>query len=128
MAEKSLAKQKNMYIETFLTAPHGMVRFIDENGDMICEPDKKSQKNFAIKCKVNEGASQFIKDYISLYKSVVVLNKDCFVKNIADRRESMEDILFHNALSGMCDISENILAGFYFDNDFVGGREVELEI
>lgn len=128
MAEKSLAKQKNMYIETFLTAPHGMVRFIDKNGDMICEPDKKSQKNFAIKCKVNEGASQFIKDYISLYKSVVVLNKDCFVKNIVDRRESMEDILFHNALSGMCDISENILAGFYFDNDFVGGREVELEI
>jgi hypothetical protein len=28
-AEKSLARKKNMYIETFITAPHGMVRYVD---------------------------------------------------------------------------------------------------
>ena len=53
IAEKSLVKKKNMHIETFLTAPYGMVRYIDENGNVICEPDKKSQKNFEIKQSVN---------------------------------------------------------------------------
>lgn len=128
MAEKSLANQKNMYIETFLTAPHGMVRFIDENGNVICEPDKKSQKNFGIKKNVNDGVIKFIKGYIAIYKIGGKLNTDNYIQDMVDRRESMEDMLFFNALSGMCDVSENILEGFYFDNDFVSGREVQLEI
>lgn len=31
MAEK-VCKKKNMYIETFITAPHGMIRYIDNQG------------------------------------------------------------------------------------------------
>ena len=45
-----------------------------------------------------------------------------------NRTKSIEDILFYSMLAGMCNISDNILNGFYFDNDFVGGREVRLEI
>lgn len=47
---------------------------------------------------------------------------------MSDRTESLEDILFFNMLNGMCNISKNILKGFYFDNDFIGGKEIELEI
>lgn len=45
-----------------------------------------------------------------------------------DRKESLEDILFYNMLNGMCDVSKDILEGFYFDNDFVGGKEIGLEL
>lgn len=38
------------------------------------------------------------------------------------------DMMFYTAVSGKCEISRGILDGFYFDNDFVGGREVGLEI
>lgn len=37
-------------------------------------------------------------------------------------------MMFYTAVSGKCEISRGILDGFYFDNDFVGGREVGLEI
>lgn len=29
-----------------------------------------------------------------------------------------------NVLNGICDVSKDILKGFYFDNDFVGGKEI----
>lgn len=45
-----------------------------------------------------------------------------------DRRESLEDNLFCNVLNGICNVSNDILEGFYFDNDFVGGKEIKLEI
>lgn len=45
-----------------------------------------------------------------------------------DRKESLEDNLFYNMLNGMCNVSKDILEGFYFDNDFVGGKEIQLEI
>ena len=51
-AEKSFARKKNMYIETFITAPHGMIRYIDNQGKMICKLDGKSQEYFDIKEKV----------------------------------------------------------------------------
>ncbi|MFR2513043.1 MAG: hypothetical protein ACLS9K_15010, partial [Lachnospira eligens] len=37
-AEKSIVRKKNMYIETFITAPHGMISYIDNQGKMICKP------------------------------------------------------------------------------------------
>lgn len=127
-AEKSIASNKNMYIETFITAPHGMIRYIDDRGNAVCQPDRKSQKNFNVKEKVNCGAVDFINDYISIYKTILAVNCSECIKSMSDRTESLEDILFFNMLNGMCNISRNILEGFYFDNDFIGGKEIELEI
>ena len=123
-AEKSFARKKNMYIETFITAPHGMIRYIDNQGKMICKPDGKSQEYFDIKEKVNCGAV----DYMNIYKTVLTVNSMEYIKLMQDRRESFEDNLFYNMLNGMCNVSNNILEGFYFDNDFVGGKEIKLEI
>lgn len=127
-AEKSLARKKNMYIETFITAPHGMIRYIDNHGGMVCELDRKSQKYFHIKEKVNCGVVNFIGDYINIYKDMLAVNSGEFIKSMKDRRESLEDNLFYNMLNGMCNVSKDILGGFYFDNDFVGGKEIQLEI
>lgn len=127
-AEKSLARKKNMYIETFITAPHGMIRYIDNHGGMVCELDRKSQKYFHIKEKVNCGVVNFIGDYINIYKDMLAVNSEEFIKLMKDRRESLEDNLFYNMLNGMCNVSKDILEGFYFDNDFVGGKEIMLEI
>lgn len=122
-AEKSLAKKKTMHIETFITAPHGMIKYIDNHGSRICESDGKSQKYFHIKEKVNCGVVNFIRDYINIYKGVLAVNSEEY-----NRKESLEDNLFYNMLNGMCNISKDILKGFYFDNDFVGGKEIMLEI
>lgn len=127
-AEKSIVRKKNMYIETFITAPHGMLSYIDNQGKMICKPDGKSQEYFDIKEKVNCGAVDFIVNYINIYKAVLAVNSKEHKKLMQDRRESLEDNLFCNVLNGICNVSNDILEGFYFDNDFVGGKEIKLEI
>lgn len=65
----------------------------------------------------------FIRDYINIYKGVLAVNSEEY-----NRKESLEDNLFYNMLNGMCNISKDILKGFYFDNDFVGGKEIMVEI
>lgn len=127
-AEKSIVRKKNMYIETFITAPHGMISYIDNQGKMICKPDGKSQEYFDIKEKVNCGAVDFIVNYINIYKAVLAVNSKEHKKLMQDRRESLEDNLFCNVLNGICNVSNDILEGFYFDNDFVGGKEIKLKI
>lgn len=127
-AEKSIVRKKNMYIGTFITAPHGMISYIDNQGKMICKPDGKSQEYFDIKEKVNCGAVDFIVNYINIYKAVLAVNSKEHKKLMQDRRESLEDNLFCNVLNGICNVSNDILEGFYFDNDFVGGKEIKLEI
>ena len=126
-AERSKVKKKNMQIETFLTAPHGMIRYIDEQYNMICEPNKKSQYYFDIKQQVNNGVVEYINDYVNLYKNEIIYGRKEYIKQMQDRKEGVEDVLFYNMLNGECNVSDSILAGFYFDNDFVGGREVQLE-
>ena len=128
LAEKSLAKKKNMHIETFLTAPYGMIKYIDDNGNVVCEADKKNQLNFEIKEDVNSGVQEFISDYISIYKTEIFSLIDKYLKPMEDRKEDLEDYLFYSLLNGMSDVSHDILKEFYFDNDFVGGAEVELEL
>ena len=93
-AEKSIVRKKNMYIETFITAPHGMISYIDNQGKMICKPDGKSQEYFDIKEKVNCGAVDFIVNYINIYKAVLAVNSKEHKKLMQDRRESLRIIYF----------------------------------
>lgn len=116
-ASKSYIKKKNMYVETFLTAPYGMIRYLDDDMSMVCEPDRASQKNFKIKEQVNEGVLDYMRDYLSLSGSKILGADSLF-----------QEKLFYHMLDGMAGVSKDILEGFYFDNDFVGGREMRLEI
>lgn len=116
----------NVYINEI--SMDGCFQYIDNQGKMICKLDGKSQEYFDIKEKVNCGAVDFIADYINIYKAVLVVNNNEYIKLMQDRRESLEDNLFYNMLNGMCNVSKDILEGFYFDNDFVGGKEIQLEI
>lgn len=59
---------------------------------------------------------------------MLAVNSKEHKKLMQDRRESLEDNLFYNILNGICNVSNDILEGFYFDNDFVGGKEIKLEI
>lgn len=117
-ASESHIKKKNMYVETFLTAPYGMIRYIDENMQMVCEPDKKSQYNFDIKEEVNAGVQEYINDYLSVI-GADILNDECSM---------LQDEIFFEFLNGKAMVSDDILKGFYFDNDFIGSQEIEVEI
>lgn len=107
--------------------PKELLTFLDPSIEYL-ECSLKSQKYFHIKEKVNCGVVNFIRDYINIYKGVLAVNSEEYIKLMHDRKESLEDNLFYNMLNGMCDVSKDILKGFYFDNDFVGGKEIMVEI
>lgn len=59
--------RKQIYLESFLTAPYGMVKTVDAVGNFVCAPSKKNQEYFNGKKEINEGVKQFIADYINKF-------------------------------------------------------------
>ena len=45
-----------------------------------------------------------------------------------DERSMLQDEIFFEFLNEKAIVSDDILKGFYFDNDFIGSQEIEVEI
>ena len=97
---------KNMiFIESFLTAPYGMVKEIDSEGNFICAAKKKNQECFEEKVELNRGVKQYIAD---------------FVKNFGDIKLRPE-YRFVDKYYGLCikqalKFSDEVKHSFYNDN------------
>ncbi len=116
-AKESPSKRKISFLESFLTAPYGMIRYLDHEGNMVCEPDKMNQQHFIKKEEMNKGVKEYMKDYFE----IMGIDRE-------PRKKKLKEILYEELVSGKCDVTENVLEGLYFDNDMVGGRELRLEI
>ncbi len=116
-AERSYIKQKNAFLESFLTAPYGMLRYFDDDGKMICESKKTNQINFSIKEECNSGVQEYMKDYIDI----------CGLQDNPGYMTS-EAFTYYTILTSNTKLDSFVKKGFYFDNDMVGTQEVELDI
>ncbi|MCM1038092.1 MAG: hypothetical protein NC434_02130 [Ruminococcus sp.] len=97
---------KNMIvIESFLTAPYGMVKEIDEYGNWICAESCGNQKRFAIKEKINEGVKQYIRDCCA-----------GGIKVSDNLSREFVDYWYGLCLTGKMEFSEEIKKSFYNDN------------
>lgn len=92
-------------IESFLTAPYGMVKSIDETGNWICDEGHGNQKMFAVKEAINDGVKQYIRD---CHTNRVEKTDIKLVKFI--------DYWFGLCMSGKLDFSDEIKKSFYNDN------------
>ena len=109
-------KQKSAFMESFLTAPYGMIRFVDDDGSLVCEPDKSNQRHFDVKRQVNAGIQRYMRDFVRLYGKLE-----------GGGIGRIEGKIYREFLSSGSKIALDILKGFYFDNDMVGSREMPLE-
>ena len=125
-ADESLIRKKAIYVETFITAPNGMAKYIDEENNVVCENNKKSQQYFSIRETVNNGVVKFILDYLKYVEKNSLCN-NC-TRSMKNRKISIEDMIFDVSLKGKTNISEDICLGFWWDNDYVGKRELKIEI
>ena len=116
-AQHNKLYKRETFMESLLTAPYGMIRYIDATGHIVYEPDKQNQRHFAVKERVHDGALEFMRDYAALIPF-----------DGRSGAESMELECFYVLLNGGCKLSTNILHGFYYDNDIVGSAEVPLEV
>lgn len=125
----SLVGRRSMFLESFLTAPYGMIRYIDETGRFVTEPGKKNQENFALKEEINAGIQTFMRDYIEL------LHADAFPDNLTAGTSNpnspsgtFPEIIYSEFFSGKCKVAPEVLEAFYFDNDIVGTGEIRCEV
>lgn len=103
--ENSQILKKMIYLESFLTAPYGMVKAVDADGRFVCAERKKNQEHFQDKEEMNQGVKQFIHDYWKVFGQVGFQPDLEFI-----------DWYYGYCFGGAVEFSEGVKGSFYNDN------------
>ncbi|GFI50133.1 hypothetical protein IMSAGC020_01339 [Lachnospiraceae bacterium] len=112
LAEKCNLYKESLWIESYLTAPYGMIKAVDEYGNYICAANGKNQINFKEKELINEGVCRFIRDYVQLSGRKKIKIDRMFV-----------DKVFEEVHCKNIEIDETLKSTFFYDNSITGRRE-----
>ncbi len=110
--QNSQVLKRMIFIESFLTAPYGMVKEVKKDGTFLTAPVKENQKHFDVKERINDGVKRFIRD----------------VAEKIERYRVKLDIPFVDAFYGLCfdgsiKYSDTIKGSFYNDNAMMNRLE-----
>lgn len=112
VGEKSQILKKQIYLESFLTAPYGMIKQVTEDGNFICSKKKKNQKFFLQKKEINQGVKHFLYDYIQKFWKYKLQPDIEFI-----------DQYYGYCFSGALEFAEDIKKSFYNDNAMMNRME-----
>lgn len=103
--EKSGILRQQIYLESFLTAPYGMVKAVDGAGNFLCAEKRKNQECFREREEINRGVQAFMDEYVSLFGEFHL-------------RPTVEftDWYYGHCLGGAVEFSECVKKSFYNDN------------
>lgn len=104
-------RKADIFIESFLTAPYGMIKAVDETGGLSCTTGGMNQEYFKERNIINQGVCGFIKDYVELMGQCAGLSPE-FV-----------DRFFGQYIKGHMELNTKIKDIFYYDNTFMHRRE-----
>lgn len=74
--------KRSKLVESFLTAPYGMLKTIDKEGAFTTYPIGNNQKYFFEREEINRGVIQFITKHVNLLKNMNLLINDISVDTI----------------------------------------------
>lgn len=94
-----------IFIESVLTAPYGMIKAIDEEGNFICAEKKQNQMCFHKKTEINEGIKKFIRDYIKQFRNYDI-----------QLHTEFTDWYYGYCMNGALKIADHVKQSFYNDN------------
>lgn len=97
--------KKQIFLESFLTAPYGMVKAVDGDGQFFCAPDGKNQECFRDKEEINRGVKEFIGDYWRLFGSFGLKQDAGFI-----------DSLYGLCFGGGLTFADDVKKSFFNDN------------
>jgi len=101
-----------IYIESFLTAPCGMIKSIDQEENFIYAEKKKNQEYFNEKVEINQGVKDFIEDYIKSFGEYTIELDIDFI-----------DWFYGYCIGGALVLSEDVKKSFYNDNAMMNRLE-----
>lgn len=110
--EKSQILKRMILIESLLTAPYGMVKAVDQKGQLVCDEKKQNQVHFQDKVEINKGIQDFIRDYMELFGDYDI-----------DVNIEFADWFYGYCMSGAWEISDHVKQSFYNDNAMMNRLE-----
>ena len=102
---KSEVLKRMIYLESYLTAPYGMVKEIDLTGNFICAKKKKNQEYFRDKIEINQGVKKFLYDYMKYFGELEL-----------DLNQEFIDWYYGYCFRGGLEFEEKVKDSFYNDN------------
>ncbi|WP_026664778.1 hypothetical protein [Butyrivibrio sp. FC2001] len=100
--EDSYIRKQSIFVESFLTAPYGMIKSIKQDGTFMTEPKMTNQKEWNARIRINNGIKEFIKDYEKLGNRWIDTD---FINE-----------LWKQFYLGNIEIEEQLKSAFYYDN------------
>lgn len=116
--KKSAIYRYDLVVESFLTAPYGMIKKVDGTGQCKYEDKRKNQIYFHTKERINRGVKRYIKEMAEtgdLHSKSGYLNAPLFV-----------DELFEAWMTGGQKPGESIRNSFYYDNGMNSREEYKI--
>lgn len=110
--------KKWILLESFLTAPYGMIRYVDGNGEFVCGKKGRNQEFFQERIEINKGVKEFIADMVKDGVDQNLCGDDamvCFIMKV-----------YGCMMDGGSVLGSEIRKFFYFDNDMVHNRELNI--
>ena len=113
-AESGVLKYQ-IYLESFLTAPYGMVKDIAEDGQFICGKGKQNQLYFSEKEEINKGVKAYLHDFA-----------EHFIDMDSEEDRGFVDVYYSTCFSGCVEFSDAVKKSFYNDNAMMHRMEANL--
>ena len=109
---KSQILKYQIFLESFLTAPYGMITDIQEDGKFACKPDGNNQRYFEDKREINEGVKAFISEFCTITENVEIEMDTGFADN-----------LYGKCMDGSISFSNIVKKSFYNDNAMMNRQD-----
>ena len=103
--ENSQVRKLVALLESFLTAPYGMVKAVDKFGKFICAEPRENQHYFPERETINRGVKQFMLDYVERFGEFSLQADPMFA-----------DFFFGHCMDGTLEFAESVKQIFYKDN------------
>lgn len=110
--ENSQILKRMIYLESFLTAPYGMVKAVDQSGTFICAKPKKNQHYFPERETINCGVKQLIQDYVKRFGEFRLHTNPVF-----------SDRFYGHCMDGALEYAESVKQIFFNDNAMMNRME-----
>lgn len=121
LAEKSGFWKNHKIVESFFTAPYGMMKSIDDFGEFVTYETGNNQKYFIQRELINEGCNEYIASYIQLLKKMRIQPEKVKIDSIC------VDSIFGNWFQNRITYSPTIKRCFWHEDGFINSdKEVSL--
>lgn len=118
-AEQSNVRKKNIFFDSLLTAPNGMVKGMDQNGNFEYDTPKSNQRFFTQKEEINSGVKDFIYDFITIIKK-----NNWTLAYVSTARNFVD--YYYGCVLDESKVEQQVGESFYFDDAIFQRREMNL--